>query len=277
MQAAYRNSLIWMQVGRLQMFAAGTRPSLIVPLHDSQALRPSIRTSCTLNSYLAGQSRSSQYSLQSEIVRREAMEFFNALFTLLFTLLAVIRAAPTVATIDCTQHAPRECNPSRYTIEWFLRCTKPTREQLITDRALFYSAGAGPAAKALRHSPKSNRFYVTIWDFCKLTRFVVRNRANRDVAGQQWTYNNSTTSSVSCIHNDENLRYKYYSAMSAAFARLARESATIMHLDPNNPPKSGIWPPTEYPTLRVATDVAQFSLAYEKLYTPLTALCSYGP
>ncbi|KXT02419.1 hypothetical protein AC578_7855 [Pseudocercospora eumusae] len=136
------------------------------------------------------------------------MAFFSALVTILVTLLAVTRAAPAVARTDCTQHLPQACDPGRYTIEWFLRCTKPGRDQLITNRALFYSADAGPAASALRHSPSSNRFYVTVWDF-------------------------------------------------SAFAQLARESATIMHLDPKNPPTSGIWPVTEHPTLQVSTDVAQ--------------------
>ncbi|KXT02420.1 hypothetical protein AC578_7855 [Pseudocercospora eumusae] len=173
------------------------------------------------------------------------MAFFSALVTILVTLLAVTRAAPAVARTDCTQHLPQACDPGRYTIEWFLRCTKPGRDQLITNRALFYSADAGPAASALRHSPSSNRFYVTVWDFCELARFA--------------TYNNSTstTNSLYCVHDNELLRDAYYSAMSAAFAQLARESATIMHLDPKNPPTSGIWPVTEHPTLQVSTDVAQ--------------------
>jgi hypothetical protein len=64
-----------------------------------------------------------------------------------------------------------------------------------------------------------------------------------------------------CIHANLSWRHTYYSSMSNAYARMARESATVMHKtqDYDNPPMNGIWGKTELPALRDMTDVKEVS------------------
>lgn len=92
---------------------------------------------------------------------------------------------------------------------------------------------------------------------------IVTSVAANDFLGEEWIYIDSTSSAnpLHCIHNNPALQRQYYQTMSAAFARMARGSATVMHLNQNlqNPPTHGIWGSIELPQLRTSTDVDQVS------------------
>jgi hypothetical protein len=65
--------------------------------------------------------------------------------------------------------------------------------------------------------------------------------------------------------------------MSNAYARMARESATVMHKtqDYDNPPMNGIWGKTELPALRDKTDVKEVS-SFLSTHRPVNCLFSCG-
>jgi hypothetical protein len=93
------------------------------------------------------------------------------------------------------------------------------------------------------------------------------------VPGQPELYDDSPRpdNPLSCIHAKPLWRHAYYSSMSNAYARMARETATVMHKtqDYDNPPMDGIWGETELPALRDKTDVEEVS-AYCSFSAPTT-------
>jgi len=84
--------------------------------------------------------------------------------------------------------------------------------------------------------------------------------------GQAELYNDALTpdNPLRCIHADATLKRRYYSSMSNAYARMARESATVMHRtrDYFDPPLDGIWGKIELPTLSDKTDVTKVGPAH---------------
>jgi hypothetical protein len=99
------------------------------------------------------------------------------------------------------------------------------------------------------------------------------------IPGQPELYNDSPhpDNPLSCIHANPLWRHTYYSSMSNAYARMARESATVMHKtqDYDNPPMNGIWGKTELPALRDKTDVKEVS-SFSAPITPSIACFSCG-
>lgn len=63
---------------------------------------------------------------------------------------------------------------------------------------------------------------------------------------------------MSCIHNGP-MKRTFYENMSKAYARMARDTATVMHMtaDYANPPQDGIWGRIEVPALRDLTDITE--------------------
>ena len=92
------------------------------------------------------------------------------------------------------------------------------------------------------------------------------------IPGKPWLYDDSPSpdNPLRCIHADPDWTYTYYSNMSNAYARMARESATVMHKkkDYDNPPMDGIWGKTELPALRYKTDVKEVSYLVSQRPSP---------
>lgn len=99
---------------------------------------------------------------------------------------------------------------------------------------------------------------------------------NHFYLGQPELYNDKPTpdNPLRCIHEDPSLRSRYYSSMSNAYARMARESATVMHKtkDYFDPPMNGIWGRTELPALRDKTDVKEVGPALPSFLLPVRVL-----
>ena len=85
------------------------------------------------------------------------------------------------------------------------------------------------------------------------------NTDNLRDAGPTWLYENATNpeNRLRCIHGDRATTMTFYENMSRAYARMARQNATIMHShsDYASPPLDGIWGRIELPTIRDATDI----------------------
>ena len=139
--------------------------------------------------------------------------------------------------------AAETCKPAesvdKFTTEWFLSHTLPEHRQEIHGKALFYTKGGSEIARKVGACSKE---YVTLWQIWP-----------------EWLYNDSKACNnpLRHIHNNEKDREVFYENMSRAFARMARKSATVMHMtnDYDKPPDNGIWGRIELPTLLHQTDV----------------------
>lgn len=77
------------------------------------------------------------------------------------------------------------------------------------------------------------------------------------------------TNPLHCIHRNPAWQEKYYSSMSEAYARMARETATVMHTakDFSDPPLTGIWGKIELPVLRLKTNIKEVSFGRRFIHT----------
>ncbi|KAM0700057.1 hypothetical protein Q7P36_000268 [Cladosporium allicinum] len=151
----------------------------------------------------------------------------------------------------------------KFTMQWFLENTKPEYRREIIGKALFYTAGASEAARKLACGPDEK--YVTIWQIWK---------------PECYDDSLSPDNPLRCIHANLTLTHTYYSRMSNAYARMARESATVMHKtqDYDNPPMNGIWGKTELPALRYETDVKEMmKINEDNTLTTKWPLLNKGP
>jgi hypothetical protein len=153
---------------------------------------------------------------------------------------------------------PVACEPlSTYTTEWFLANTLPSYRAELHSKALFYTRGASHNARELaKANPKQ---YTTIWEVWPCNLYDDRQIGSNPLR---------------CIHEDHDKRTVFYENMSRAFARMARDSATVMHLngDYEREPDNGIWARVELPTLRQATDVETVRSLCISYCTPLISV-----
>ena len=94
------------------------------------------------------------------------------------------------------------------------------------------------------------------------------------LAGHPILYNKTNTpdNPLQCIHNDAGIRTTFFENMSKAYAKMAREIATVMHLSQSytDPPMDGIFGRIEVPTLRNETDI---TAVRTKLTFPQLVFC----
>jgi hypothetical protein len=117
--------------------------------------------------------------------------------------------------------------------QWFLQNTKPEFQEPLMNNALFYSAGMSAAARRIAKETKK----ITIWDPwpCYL-----------------YDHLDHGQNPLRCIHQSDRERQLFFTHMSRAFAKKARNFSTVLHSGANygNPPANGIWGSVEFPTLQ---------------------------
>ncbi|KAK4628962.1 hypothetical protein CLAFUW4_07868 [Fulvia fulva] len=163
--------------------------------------------------------------------------------TLLF--LRIVVSSPVPLAQDGSIPDP-PCDPvSTYSPEWFLANVNDDyrrNSSVFENRLLFYTRRC--TDDAIRLSCSSDGFYITIWN-----------------VWPQSFYNNEHTEPEleRCIFSSTTYTQEYYENMSAAFARLARGSATVMHdsADWADPPMDGIFGRIEVPNISEYTDVEE--------------------
>jgi len=150
---------------------------------------------------------------------------FSVVLALFATGLGAAIAEPFVTTNQCD-------SISKYSVEWFEQNTKPEwRLTSLESNALFYSQGLSAKAKQFARQAAK----VTIWDIWPCENYQNHQTRNNPL----W-----------CIMSDPKQEKTYFENMSAAFARKAVKIATVIHMDINNPPISGIWKRIEFEVLK---------------------------
>lgn len=154
--------------------------------------------------------------------------------------IAVLLCSSASGSIVSQQLLHPSLDIETYSAEWFLRNLQ--HQEPMDGKAIFYTHGAGDEARKLACSNPDK--YVTIWDI--------------------WHpdfYDATQAGPFHHIHSNEQLRRKFYSSMSEAYASLARRQAIVMHAreDFTDPPMDGIWGETELPALRDKTDVVEMT------------------
>lgn len=175
---------------------------------------------------------------------------FQLCFPLLLQLACFTGAYP-ITNVQIPLGEPEEArcdSVSRYTTEWFLSNTLPEYRHELHSNALFYTRGASQSARQLAGASPDQ--YTSVWEVWPC-----------------WLYDPSPDKSnrMRCIHEDKNARMTFYENMSRAFARMARDSATVMAADEKDyvdMPEDGIWGRVELPALRDLTDVESVRLRY---------------